>query len=131
ADELPAIPGLRERWGRTVFHCPYCHAYELGRGPLAVLATGPMSLHHTVLVSDWPSGGGTTLFLSGALELDTVQRDDLSARGIHVEHTRVVEVAGDAPAIDVRLEDGRALRFHGLFLQPRTRPALEIAASLG
>jgi thioredoxin reductase len=26
-DDLPAIPGLRERWGRTVFHCPYCHAY--------------------------------------------------------------------------------------------------------
>jgi thioredoxin reductase len=52
-DELPAIPGLRKRWGRTVFHCPYCHAYELGRGPLAVLATCPMSLHQTVLVSDW------------------------------------------------------------------------------
>jgi thioredoxin reductase len=130
-DELPAIPGLKERWGRTVFHCPYCHAYELGRGPLAVLATCPMSLHQAVLVSDWASPGGTTLFLSGALELDTVQRNDLAARGIHVEPMRVVEVAGGGPAIDVRLEDGRELRFHGLFLQPRTRPALALAESLG
>jgi thioredoxin reductase len=132
-DELPAIPGLSERWGRTVFHCPYCHAYELGRGRLAVLATGPMSLHQTVLVSDWASAGATTLFLAGggALELDPAQRDDLVARGIHVEHTRVVAVAGDGPWIDVRLEDGRELRFHGLFLQPRTRPAGALAESLG
>lgn len=130
-DELPAIPGLSERWGRTVFHCPYCHAYELGRERLAVLATGPMSLHQAVLVADWASPGGTTLFVAGALALDTAQRDDLEARGIRVEHTRVVAVTGDAPSIDVRLEDGRELRFHGLFLQPRTRPAGTLAESLG
>jgi thioredoxin reductase len=35
------VPGLAERWGRGVFHCPYCHGYELDRGPLGVLATGP------------------------------------------------------------------------------------------
>ena len=130
-DELPAIPGLRERWGRTVFHCPYCHAYELGRERLAVLATGPMSLHQAVLVSDWASPGGTTLFVAGALELDTAEREDLEARAIRIEHTRVVAVAGDVPSIDVRLEDGRELRFHGLFLQPRTRPPGALAASLG
>jgi thioredoxin reductase len=130
-DELPAIPGLSERWGRTVFHCPYCHAYELGRERLAVLATGPMSLHQAVLVSDWAPPGGTTLFLGGALDLDTAQRNDLVARGIQVEHTRVVAVAGDLPSVDVRLEDGRELRFHGLFLQPRTRPALALTGLLG
>lgn len=130
-DELPAIPGLSERWGRTVFHCPYCHAYELGRDRLAVLATGPMSLHQTVLVSDWASPGGTTLFLAGAIELDTAQRNDLVTRGIQVEHTGVVEITGDGPTIDVRLEDGRELRFRGLFLQPRTRPTTSLAESLG
>lgn len=25
-DELPAIPGLADRWGRDVLHCAYCHA---------------------------------------------------------------------------------------------------------
>lgn len=24
-DVLPAIPGLAERWGQGVVHCPYCH----------------------------------------------------------------------------------------------------------
>ncbi len=130
-DELPAIRGLKERWGRTVFHCPYCHAFELGRERLAVLATGPMSLHQTVLVSDWASPGGTTLFLAGALELEAAQRNELESRGIQVERTRVVAVAGDAPDVDVHLEDGRELRFRGLFLQPRTRPGASLAEALG
>ena len=37
-DELPAIPGFRELWGRGVFHCPYCHGYELNQGAIGVLA---------------------------------------------------------------------------------------------
>src|SRR6478752_7060303 len=24
-DALPDVPGLAERWGKHVFHCPYCH----------------------------------------------------------------------------------------------------------
>lgn len=82
-------------------------------------------------MSDWAAPRGTTLFVSGALELDAAQREDLVARGIDVEHARVVAVEGDAPSIDVRLQDGRALRFQGLFLQPRTRPAGALAESLG
>src|SRR5690606_30275599 len=44
-DTLPDIPGLAERWGRHVFHCPYCHGYELDNGQLGVLATGEMAIH--------------------------------------------------------------------------------------
>jgi len=44
-DELPDIPGVAERWGRHVFHCPYCHGYELDRGRIGVLGVGPTSLH--------------------------------------------------------------------------------------
>jgi len=28
-DELPTIPGVHERFGRDVLHCPYCHGYEV------------------------------------------------------------------------------------------------------
>ena len=51
-DELPPIPGIRERWGRTVFHCPYCHGYELDRGKLAVLATSEHSIIQAELVAE-------------------------------------------------------------------------------
>ena len=35
-DVLPDVPGLRERWGRDVFGCPYCHGYEVRDQKLAV-----------------------------------------------------------------------------------------------
>ena len=36
-DELPAIPGVRQRWGQDLLHCPYCHGWEVRDQPLGVL----------------------------------------------------------------------------------------------
>lgn len=69
-DELPSLPGLAERWGKTVAHCPYCHGYEFGQGPLGVLARTPLSMHQALLVPEWSAPGATTLFLDGAFEPD-------------------------------------------------------------
>ncbi len=52
-DELPAIPGLQERWGQRVFHCPYCHGYELDLGRIGVLATSSLAMHHALMLPDW------------------------------------------------------------------------------
>ena len=54
SDELPNIPGVAERWGKTIFHCPYCHGYELDQGKMAVLATTPMSVHHGMMLPEPP-----------------------------------------------------------------------------
>lgn len=42
-DQLPAIDGLAQRWGKTVFHCPYCHGYELGQGRIGIVGASPMT----------------------------------------------------------------------------------------
>ncbi len=36
----PALPGIAERWGRSVFHCPFCHGWEARDLPLGVLDRG-------------------------------------------------------------------------------------------
>ena len=48
-DELPDVAGLRERWGRDVLHCPYCHGWEVRDRAVGVLASGPMSVHQALL----------------------------------------------------------------------------------
>ncbi|MGC4854941.1 NAD(P)/FAD-dependent oxidoreductase [Micromonospora sp. DT4] len=48
-DELPNIEGLRERWGRDVLHCPYCHGWEVRDQAIGVLATGPMSVQQALM----------------------------------------------------------------------------------
>jgi thioredoxin reductase len=49
-DELPDLPGVRERWGRDLLHCPYCHGYEVRDQPLGVLGGTPEAVQHALLV---------------------------------------------------------------------------------
>jgi thioredoxin reductase len=124
-DTLPDVPGLKERWGKSVFHCPYCHGYELGNGSIGVLATGPVSMHQAVLIPEW---GRTTLFTNGAFAPDEEQLAQLAARGVTVERTPVAAVTGHA---DLRLADGRVIVLAGLFTATGTRPASPLAEELG
>ncbi len=125
SDTLPDVPGLKERWGRSVFHCPYCHGYELNRGVLGVLASGPMSLHQAQLIPEW---GPTTLFTNGALTLDQEQQQDLARRGVTVETEAVVAVSGDRAT--VALKDGREKELVGLFVATEIVPG-PLAEQLG
>ncbi len=52
-DELPDIPGLRERWARDVLHCPYCHGYEVRDQPLGVLGGTPDAVSYAQIVRQW------------------------------------------------------------------------------
>ncbi|MDR0181919.1 NAD(P)/FAD-dependent oxidoreductase [Lysobacter arvi] len=125
SDTLPDIPGLQDRWGRSVFHCPYCHGYELQRGAIGVIATGPMSIHQAQMLPEW---GRVTFFLDGRLELDAAAADDLANRGVRVESATIASIEGHA---DVVLADGRRLAFAGLFTAPRNAPSSPIAEQLG
>jgi thioredoxin reductase len=125
-DDLPDVPGLKERWGRSVFHCPYCHGYELNNGRIGVLATGPLAMHQAMLVPEW---GTTTLFTNGEFEIGAEEADSLRARGVTIETELVAEVTGERA--DVILRDGRTVTLDGLFTAPRTRPASSLAQQLG
>lgn len=124
-DELPGIEGLTERWGRSVFHCPYCHGYELAQGLIGVLASGPMSMHHALMLPDW---GTVTLFTRDAFMPDDAQMASLTARGVLIEAAPVARIVDVAT---VELVDGRRLPMDGLFALPRTRVASPLAAQLG
>ncbi|MCX7513039.1 NAD(P)/FAD-dependent oxidoreductase [Frateuria hangzhouensis] len=124
-DRLPDIPGLSERWGRNIFHCPYCHGYELDQGRIGVIATGPMSTHQAQLLPEW---GETTFFPNGTFELDQASADELARRGVTVETARIGRIDGNA---DIVLADGRRMSFAGLFTAPRNEPSTPLAAQLG
>ena len=124
-DELPPIEGLAERWGSSAFHCPYCHGYELEQGRIGVLATGPLSMHHAMMLPDW---GQVTLFLNDAFEPDAAQLAALARRGVALERTPVARIDGVA---DVVLRDGRSMPMAGLFVLSRTYSASALAEQLG
>ena len=124
-DILPNIEGLAERWGKSVFHCPYCHGYELDQGKIGVIAGSELSMHHAFMLPDW---GPTTFLINGTFEPDAEQLAALEARGVIVERSAVAAITGQA---DVRLVDGRALSFAGIFALAPFEPASPIAEQLG
>lgn len=127
SDHLPAITGLQDRWGKTVFHCPYCHGYELNQGPLGVLAVSEASLHQALLIPDW---GPTTLFTNNCFTPDELQLKQLAARHVRLETEAVTEITGEQAAV-VNLANGRLVELAGLFVASLTKPASPIAQELG
>ena len=124
-DDLPQIEGLAERWGKSVFHCPYCHGYELNEGRIGVLASGPLSVHQAQMLPHW---GQVTFFTNGVCPLDDAQRADLQARGVQIDDTPVRRLVNVATVV---LEDGRQDIMTGLFTYGRVHMTSPIAEQLG
>ncbi len=89
-DELPDVPGVRERWGRDVIHCPYCHGWEVRDQAMAVLGTGPLAVHQALMFRQWSDT--LTLLLHTAQVPTDEEMEQLSARGINVVHGEVTGV---------------------------------------
>lgn len=125
ADQLPPVAGLAERWGKAVFHCPYCHGYELAEGRIGVVATGSMSVHQAQFLTEW---GHVTLLVNDAVSLGADARADLERSGVMIEEVPIENIEGHA---DVRMVDGRLLGFEGLFTAARCIPSCALAEDMG
>ncbi|NIZ11730.1 NAD(P)/FAD-dependent oxidoreductase [Pseudooceanicola sp. HF7] len=124
-DILPDIPGLRERWGHSVFHCPYCHGYELDQGRIGVIASGKMSVHQAELLTEW---GAVTFLTNKRVTLDAAARAALTAKAVKIEETPIQAIEGHA---EVRLTDDRSLPFAGLLTASRVEPASDVPEKTG
>ncbi|NHZ78318.1 FAD-binding protein [Massilia sp. CCM 8695] len=127
-DQFPSISGVRERWGTSVLHCPYCHGYEFLGRQLAVIGVMPMSSHMAQLIAEWSP---FVTYCANGIALDPEQEQVLRARGIRIEHSPVVALGGAAPALDgIILADGTLVPADAAFLatQVSTSP---LARQLG
>ncbi|WP_223809213.1 NAD(P)/FAD-dependent oxidoreductase [Nocardiopsis listeri] len=128
-DELPDIPGLAERWGRDVLHCPYCHGWEVRDEPIGVLATGPMSVHQALMFSQWSAD---VLFFANGTTVEAEQAERLAVRGIKVIEGRVVGVETVADALaGVRLTGGELVERGVLVVAGRMVARVDFLAPLG
>ncbi|MFI6491183.1 NAD(P)/FAD-dependent oxidoreductase [Streptomyces sp. NPDC050564] len=132
ADELPPVPGVAERFGRDVLHCPYCHGWEVRDEAFGVLATTPMSVHQALMVSQWSKD--VTLFLHtvGKDELSDEDLRRLAAAGVAVVPGEVAGlVIDDDRLTGVRLGDGTSHDRSVLFVAPRAVPRSGLFERLG
>ena len=119
-DQLPDIPGVRERWGRDLLHCPYCHGWEVRDQPLGVLGTLPGSVQHALLVRQWSDD---VTFFAHTYDLTVDEERRLQARGVRVERSTVTRLIVENDQLrGVELNDGRVVPRTAVFVRPGNTP---------
>lgn len=131
-DELPAVPGVAERYGRDVLHCPFCHGWEVRDERFGVLASSPLSVHQALMVSGWSDD--VTLFLHTVAERELSDDDlrRLAAAGVKVVPGEVAALrVEDDRLTGVRLADGTAHDRTVVFVAPKAVPQTGLMERLG
>lgn len=126
----PALPGIEERWGRSVFHCPFCHGWEVRDRPLGVLDRGATGAQRALLLRVWSDD--VTLYADGPAELDPGDSARLRAAGVDVDERPVAGLRGPGDTLTaVAFEDGTERRCGGLLVPVILHQRSELADQLG
>lgn len=117
-DVPPRIDGFERFWGKTVFGCPYCHAWEFRDKPIAVIDSGPKGLGACRILKNWSSD--VILFTDGATDLDPEALDRLEkAGGAVIIKKRVRRFVGDTALSAIELEDGEQIPREAVLMFPK------------
>jgi thioredoxin reductase len=127
-DRLPEAPGFRELWGKSVFHCPYCHGFEVRGKRLGVVANGMFAEHLTPMVS--ALSADVILFTQGKALLDPATLEAFKKRGLQIVESHITALDYSAEKLH-SVACGPDLRFgrDALFLGPM--PPLVMKSSIG
>lgn len=126
-DEPPAIDGVQEHWGTSIFQCPYCHAWEIQDGRFAYLARSAEAVEFAILLRNWTAS--VTVLTHGAVLFSDADRERLAAHGVSIEERALARLvgAGDRLAA-VAFEDGTTLPCDALFVHPHQHPPPIVSA---
>jgi thioredoxin reductase len=129
-DELPDVPGVRERWGRDVLHCPYCHGWEVRDQTIGILATDPRAMHMALLFRQLTRD---VVFVQHAAEpLAAEQAQQLAALDIRVVSGPVASLEVEDDQLQgIRLVDGTLVACQAVVVTPKFVAAADVLAGLG
>ena len=130
-DELPAIDGLAERWGKDVVHCPFCHGFEVRDQRLVQIVTHPMGLHPTPIFRHLTDK--LTVVLHDAEGIDEAAVGTLEASGVPIVRTKASRVvtATDGTIVGVELSDGGTLEADAVIASSRFHARADIFSPAG
>lgn len=128
--QRPALAGVAERWGRSVFHCPFCHGWEVRDGRLGVLDSGEGGVRRALLLRQWSDS--VTVYSNGPAGLDDAGASRLRAAGVTVDEREVVELRGPGASLTaIRFADGAEASCEGLLVPVTLKQRSPLAAQLG
>ena len=129
-DHVPDIPGLKEMYGRSVFHCPYCDAYEFRGQALAVFGCDEKGYGLALELLGWSRD--VVLVSHGPCGIDAKGLAKLAAKQIQVREERVLRLEGQDGRLErIVFESGEPLPRSALFFTTGQTQRSHLAESLG
>jgi thioredoxin reductase len=129
-DNLPRIDGLRELYGQSVFHCPYCDGWEVRDQPIAIYGRGSRGLGLSLELTVWSRD--LVLCTDGPSGIDAEGVARLERNGIALREERIAALEGRDGILErVIFEDGEPLPRRALFFTTGQSQRSELAIRLG
>jgi thioredoxin reductase len=129
-DTLPPIEGFAELWGDSVFHCPYCHGWEVRDQPLAIYGKGEVGFEQAFMLTGWSHD--LVLCSDGAAELSDEQRQKLMDWGVQIREEKIARLdRQDGKLTGIVFANNEVLPRRGILLRPQSHQHSDLAAKLG
>ncbi|SMC44935.1 NAD(P)/FAD-dependent oxidoreductase [Moheibacter sediminis] len=129
-DNLADIQGLKDCWGISAIHCPYCHGYEFKQVKTGILANTEAAFHYAKLVGNLTDE--LSIFNNGISEFTNEQSEYLKLKGIQVIENKLIEVQHkDGFIKGVQLDNDQFIELNALYVRPDSEQSCKIPESLG
>jgi thioredoxin reductase len=128
-DQLPALPNIREYYGRSVHHCPYCDGWEHRDQQLVAYGSGDSVVELALLLHAWSP---RITVCSDGNALANVNRLRLSRNDIPCREDRISELIGENGQLSsIAFVTGTPLPCDALFFSSGQRQASPLPAMIG
>jgi len=129
-DKLPSVEGVEDLFGKSVFHCPYCHGWEVRDQAIAILANGDGAVHLASLLH--ALSDDVVICTDGKSEINASDSAQLERLGIKIFETPVARLKHDGTALEgIAFSDGTFLQREAIFVRTVQEQHSQLPAKLG
>ncbi|WP_028776856.1 NAD(P)/FAD-dependent oxidoreductase [Shimazuella kribbensis] len=128
-ENLPAINGINDFYGKSLFNCPYCDGWELRNKPLIVISEQQNVFHLTTMVWNWSQD--LIVCTNGQQNLNRKQKEKLEQKGIQVQDQKIISLVGKDGQLERVIFENHEVQRMGGFISPRLIQASSFHELLG
>jgi thioredoxin reductase len=129
-DNLPGLPGFKEFYGKSVFHCPYCDGWEVRDKKIGVYARNKEGWELALALKGWTDH--VTLYTDGKNKVKPDQKEHLDANDIPVVLLPIQKLDGSEGQIEkIVFKNGESRDCEALFFVNGFNQQCNIAEAFG
>jgi thioredoxin reductase len=130
SDILPNIKGAEELYGKSLFHCPYCDAWEVTDKKLGVYSQKKGGMDVALALTNWSNE--VTLYTDGRKYINETRLELLQRRNISVVSNKISALEGEQGKLEnIVLQNGKKHRCDALFFSTGYKTQCDIAQAIG